>query len=165
MPNEPERVYWDACVFIHRIQGTAGKIDLLEQLTDLAQKGKLKLITSALTITEVLRGPDPDAPDEEQAELIIAYFENEYIEVRPVDVMIAEYAARLRRKFKGLKAVDAIHVATAHFAKVAVLQTYDHDDLLKRDGRMCDPPLAIREPAHPEAYPLFDDPPRDDDAG
>lgn len=128
----------------------------MEQLTDLAQKGVFKIVTSALTITEVLKGPNANSPNEEQAELILSYFDNEYIELRPVDVQVASYAANLRRQFKSLKTADAIHVATAHLAAAKVLQTYDYADLLKRDGLMCNPPLPIKEPAHPESCPLFD---------
>jgi len=55
MPSDRAAVYWDSCVFISRIQGDPERIDLLRQLTSLAEKGKLLIVTSVLTIAEVLR--------------------------------------------------------------------------------------------------------------
>lgn len=58
MPNRPPAVYWDACCFIARIQREPDRIADLEQLTELAEDDKLRIVTSTLTIAEVLQEPN-----------------------------------------------------------------------------------------------------------
>ncbi len=87
----------------------------------MAEAGKTEIITSALTLAEVLylRGHQPiPAAD---AEKLKRFFEHEYIVVNDVDRALAEEA----RKFvwdQGIRPKDAIHVATAIDAKVKGLR-------------------------------------------
>ena len=160
MPSKkPAFVYWDSCVFIDRIQRTPSRIDLVESITKYAASGDtLKIVTSILAIVEVLQGPDASLPTETQAKEIKEFFENDWIILRPVDRVIAEKAADLRRAYKAhkLKAADSVHLATPIHNNVAEFHTYDKDHLLILNGQCGSPPLAIIEPQHPEITPLFD---------
>ena len=155
--SKPLVVYWDSCVFIDRIQRTPARIELLESITNLAASGGLAIVTSTLTIVEVLRGPDSSVPTDAQAKAIKEFFENDWIVLRSVDRPIAERAADLRRAHR-LKTADSVHVATALHNSVVDFHTYDNDHLIKRNGRCGSPPLTIIEPNHPEDLPLFDPP-------
>ena len=154
MPSKVPLIYWDSCVFIDRIQGTSGRIDLLTELTERAERGDLKIVASTITIAEVLRGPDEKATHEEQEERIISYFENSWIELRPVDRRVAEEARRLRR-IHHFQTVDAIHVATALSVGADCLHTYDGAHLLNKNGMCGNPALSIIEPRHPDAKQLM----------
>jgi len=156
MPSKPPKVYWDACAFIGRIQREPDKIVELEQLTELATQGKLLIVTSTLTIAEVLKEPALGPSDDEKFRSIADFFENPWIILRNVDRRIAETAAKLRITYEKLRTPDAIHLATAIRWQVVAFHTYDHKDLLKRNGLIGDPPLEIVKPCYPEKNPLFD---------
>ncbi len=113
MPNKRPVVYWDSCVFIDRLQETGDQVELLHQLTDLAEKGGLLIVTSTLTIAEVIRLDNPDLmPWEELQKVHTYFFEHDWISLRTPDRHVTEEAARLRQGY-GLKTVDAVQLATA----------------------------------------------------
>ena len=54
MPDEPNGVYWDACVFLHYIEGTPEWMPILDSLLEEASETKrLVIYTSSVSITEV----------------------------------------------------------------------------------------------------------------
>lgn len=54
MPDEPTMIYWDACVFLHYIEGTPKWMPILDSLIDDANKtGAIGIVTSTLSIVEV----------------------------------------------------------------------------------------------------------------
>lgn len=159
-------VYWDACVFISKIQGDPDRIDIIEELVGLAKKEKLIIATSVITEGEVIRWPSHGAtdPHPDADQLIDDFFKNPWILRRTVDGAIMGHVRRLRAANKGLRLPDAIHVATALRYSVSCLHTYDHDDLIKRSGKLSldgKSFLKISKPEHP-GRPLFN---RDLEAG
>jgi predicted nucleic acid-binding protein len=151
MPNKPTLLYWDSCVFISAIQQTAERYPTLKAILDLAATEKVIIVTSALTIAEVIKlDVDNAAPDQlaTDAAMIRCFFENDFIAVRNVDRLIAERAGEFVRKHT-IKPPDAIHLATAAFSKCSCLQTYDRP-LLRLDGQIGWPALSIKTPSHPE---------------
>ena len=46
--------YWDANVFLGWLKDEADKVDYCRPVIEAANAGKIKIVTSALTITEVL---------------------------------------------------------------------------------------------------------------
>lgn len=158
---EPERIYFDTCVFIEILQQNVPKrFDASDALRHKAAQGSAIIVTSAVSFTEVNKLPESKIPlPEEQSKLILAFFENRYIAVRPVTREIAEKAHELTRTH-GLTNLDAIHVATALIAKVPVLYTYDgpkqkRKGLLRYDGQIGIPPLRIENPPDPLAGTLL----------
>ncbi len=115
-----------------------------------AEAGNLQIITSALTITEVLwpKGRQPEIPLD-QAQEVQDFFEHEWLAIVTVDRLIAERARALVWNHK-VRPQDAIHVATAVDAKVEQFDTYD-GDLIDLSGKIGDPTLAIGHPNVPEA--------------
>lgn len=112
MLDEPT-VYWDSDLFLSRIHRTPGRIEVLEEITNRAERREVIIATSAFTMVEVARLDELDLLPEEEEQRIVDFFENPYIVVLPLDDETARVARRLIREHRGLKGKDAIHIATA----------------------------------------------------
>ena len=156
----PDAVYFDSCLFIELLQQSdQERFDACEGLRAKAEVGEIIIVTSALTITEVNKLKDSPELPEVQSRIILAFFENPYIAIRPLDRGIAEYAHELTRTNK-LSNNDAIHVATAIKNKVPVLYTYDSKKgkpkgLTAHHLKIGNPPLRIEIPPDPDDQSLF----------
>jgi predicted nucleic acid-binding protein len=145
-----EQIYWDSDAFLGWFQEEPGKVELCEGTIERAQNGETLIITSALTIAEVLwlRG-GPPIPQEKD-KLVRKFYRRSYIRVRDVTRAVSESAQDLVGKY-GIRPKDAIHVATA---KVIALETFD-EWLLKKSGVVGNPNLIIRKPIPPAQPKLF----------
>ena len=122
-----------------------GRVDNCQSILLAAERGEIRIVTSALTLTEVIKikGKATLAADSEDT--IRAFFEHEWIVVRDVDRFIAEQARDFIWKYK-LQPYDAIHLATAYKMKLQHLDTYDRTDLGKLDGKLGVPEMKIGKP-------------------
>lgn len=136
--------YWDSNCFIAIFENEIGRVDNCKSVLLAAKRGELRIITSALTLTEVIKikGKPIKAEAEDR---IRAFFEHEWIIVRDVDRFIAEQARDFIWKHN-LQPYDAIHLATAYKHKLRFLDTYDHADLGKLDQKIGSPQMTIGEP-------------------
>lgn len=140
-----DRRYWDSDCFLGWLLAESDKAPQCGQVLEEAQIGNVQIITSALTIAEVLvlRGR-PRLPPSDRG-IIERFFRNDYIVVRSVTRRISEMARDLVWDY-GIAPKDAVHVATAMEAKLALLNTFD-GELLKRSGAVGEPKLLIDRPA------------------
>jgi predicted nucleic acid-binding protein len=140
-------IYWDTDAFLGWFQNESGKAELCEGTLQRAEKGEAAIVTSALTLAEMVwqRGA-PKLPDSKK-EIIRKFFRRSHIRVHNVTRAIAEQAQDLVWK-DSVKPKDAIHISTALYLKVAAVETFD-EDLLKKSGTIGDPPIIIRKPAAP----------------
>ncbi len=138
-----DRVYWDSCVFIHCIQQTPQHIRILRNITAYAEAGKITIVTSALTLAEVVKC-DTTLPKSEQEQLISEFFKNSYIAVRQVDRRVSDMARGIVRDH-GLKPPDAIHIATACITNVSEFNTYEQK-MLGKSGSISELKAAIAIP-------------------
>lgn len=154
------RRYWDSSAFLAWLLPEPEREDACNSVLRAAEDGELELVTSALTLTEVikLRGK-PELKREHEA-TIAKFFENEYIILRNVDRFIALAAQRLVWE-ENLSPKDSIHVATALRWKIPVLDTFD-DDLIALNGKLTleegnpnSPRLEITMPHVPIQLPLI----------
>jgi predicted nucleic acid-binding protein len=153
MSQNRTRRYWDANVFVALIKGEEGRADVVEVVLEAAQRGETEIYTSALTLVEVVKRPDGEAPVSEQDEdTIRAYFQHEFIVIVPFTADMGEGARELHWH-RGLRWRDAVHVATAIRARADVLETYDNQ-LLAISEQVGDPPLLIAEPAWEGNVPM-----------
>jgi predicted nucleic acid-binding protein len=144
----PELIYWDSDAFLGWLQEEQDKVELCKGPLERAKAGEVLIVTSALTIAEVLwRRRGPRLP-KDKAEILRRFFRHSYIRVRNVTRAIAESAQDVVWNH-GVMPKDAIHVATALDAGAAVLETFDAE-LLKRTGMVGSPPLLIRKPIPPK---------------
>jgi predicted nucleic acid-binding protein len=159
MPNN-RSVYFDSCLFIELLQQDhKDRFEACDDLRIQAARMDLLIATSALTIAEVFKVRGVGSFSDDKSKKILAFFENQYIVIRPVDRYTAEMAHDIARKHS-LTCNDAIHVATALIAKVPVLYTYDgvggrRKGLLRHHLKIGKPALRIEQPPKPSAGPIF----------
>ena len=110
------------------------------------------IVTSALTLAEVLTVKNEQPVGPEMREKVEKFFRSEFIAVENVSRRIAEAAREVVWTHR-VKAKDAVHVATALHARVEALHTFD-GDLIKRSGLVGVPPLVVCRPV--VAQPLLD---------
>ena len=139
MPNEPKQIYWDACIFLHYIEGTPQWMPILDSLLEKASKsGELIIVTSTLSITEVaFAKTEKDGKALEsntEAANDALWNDRSAIKLVEYNEIIAREARSLLRQAvqagRGLRPMDAIHLATAVNRNVDDLHTTD--DTLKK---------------------------------
>jgi predicted nucleic acid-binding protein len=148
-----ELIYWDSDCFLGWFQEESGKVELCQGTLARANAGDVLIVTSALTIAEVLWMRRAPLIPEAKANLVRRFFRRSYMRVRNVTRAISESAQDLVWS-KGIKPKDAIHVATALDASVMALETFDHH-LIGKNGLVGNPPLIIRRPIAPQQGELF----------
>lgn len=139
-----ERRYWDSDCFLSWLNDEPGKADLCGDVLVETSEGKILIVTSALTITEVLKLKGKSKIPVEQEKEVIDFFRNEYIVIRNVTRYIAE-CARNYVWYNGINPKDAIHVATAVDDKLTLLNTFD-SGLISKSNTIGKPPLLIETP-------------------
>jgi predicted nucleic acid-binding protein len=124
--------YWDSVAFLAYFLAEKGRVDSCEAVLEEAEKGKILIVTSALTLSEVLalRGAKRLVPRPKMKARVIDFFKNEYIAVQNVTREVAELSRDLVWDH-GIKPKDAIHVASAIAAGVTVFETYDRPLITK----------------------------------
>ena len=155
------RAYWDASTWIKLISNKQDQQAVKDrwhcrQFFEEALNGRRQLLTSAVSIVEVLRveiepGVSPPPIPPEVKERIVALFDEPYVVLIPLDPARAQEARDLRWRFPWLKTVDAIHVASAVYAQADVLHTFDGEGgqprrMLSLDGMVASPSLSIMVP-------------------
>lgn len=121
---------------------------------DQARAGRLRLAASAVAWTECLTGALSEGETERTAAFRRALSDSALVVIAPVDVAVAEEAARLlaavpdgaSKKSRGprLELPDAIHVATAAVLEAAAILTNDGAwaEAVAAEGRRAPAPLA-----------------------
>lgn len=142
-----ERRYWDSDCFLGHICGEPGKAPLCAAVLNEAEHGKILIVTSALTIAEVLNLRHAKPIPKAERDKVTAFFKNPYIHVRNVTRRVAEIGRDLVWDL-GVAPKDAIHVATALDARLDLMNTFDGDPL-KKSGQIGSPPLVICHPHGP----------------
>lgn len=100
------------------------KRDECYQVIQEAEDNRITIVTSALTIAEVLAVRyQPQIPSAKR-DLVEKFFMNDWIVVRPLTRQVAEIARDLVWG-SGIKPKDACHVATALSVKAPFLHTFD----------------------------------------
>jgi predicted nucleic acid-binding protein len=134
MPDEPKRIYWDACVFLHYIEGTQEWMPILDSLLEEASETKgLVIFSSTISITEVAfaktekdgKALDPNV----EAAIDALWNDRSAVKLVEYNETIAREARRFLRQAvqagRSLKSMDSIHLATAANRKVQDFHTTD----------------------------------------
>lgn len=146
-----EKIYWDSDCFLAWLQAESGA-DSCRQVLEAAQDGSVTIITSALTLTEVLAMRRRTAIPKDKRDEVINFFKNEYIVVRNLDRKIAEIARNLVWDSE-IDPKDAVHVATALSLGLGMMHTFDAA-LIRKTGTLGTPRLIIEQPR--ATQPKFD---------
>ena len=108
---EDRRVHVDANVLIYRVEAIEPYATASEPLWQALQDGECEVVTSELTILEVLVLPFRNR-DRTLAELYRSLLSTEGFSCLPIDRGTLELAAEVRARFR-LRTPDAIHAASA----------------------------------------------------
>ena len=152
-----ERRYWDSNVFLAWIKGEEGRVEVCEEIAQMAHREECTIVTSAITLAEVVRPRHKGKPEmtEEEDRQILAFFSNPFIRFVDLTPPLAAQSRQLQWRY-GLGVRDAIHVVSAIAAKATVIESYD-PDLRKVDPKAVPGCPDIREPTG-KPLPLFDRP-------
>jgi len=144
MPTQAR--YWDSCSFLGWLSEEPDKVDECRGVIRQAEAGNVLIVTSSLTLVEVIKLKGEKALVEEYEPTIREFFKHAWIIVRQLDRFIAEDARQLVWQH-GFDPKDSVHVATALRGGVKRLDTFD-DKLISRSGEVGD--LVIGRPDLPE---------------
>lgn len=143
-----ETVYWDANCFLGIFNNEQDKVKACQGTTTKAEEGDLIIVTSAITLVEVIRMKGQPRLKREDENKIREFFLHKYISIQNVDRVVAEVARDLMWRHSTLQPKDSIHVATAILRKVSRMHTFD-GELLKLDNKYGSPKLHICTPDIP----------------
>jgi predicted nucleic acid-binding protein len=138
------RRYWDSCAFLAWLLPEPEREDACRSVLRAAEDGELELVTSAFTLTEVIKLKGKTELKIEHERKIADFFKSDFIILRNVDRFVAVAAQRLVWEHN-VAPKDAIHVATALHWKIPVLDTFD-DVLLGLNGKLA---IESGNPASP----------------
>jgi len=125
-------VYVDSCVFLSWFKDEPDA-DECKGLFDSADKGEIKIITSSITLTEVIKlNRSIEIPHTDVIKLR-NFFEKDFIMIASLERRIAEKARELIWKNPHLQPKDSIHLATAIYLEIQKLYTFDNDLLKLKD--------------------------------
>ena len=143
--------YWDTCNFLTILKGDPNDLEgCIDVLTE-AQNGRLKIVTSSITLAAIIKltpQGEPALPQSEESRIIETFFIHDYFIFRDFDRKTAEISRRISWEL-GVKGFDAMHVATAIRAKVDYFETSDTDLINKIQGKIGDPLIVVRKPHLP----------------
>ena len=82
------------------------------------------------------------------------FFGRNYVIRAALDVPVVELARDLVRRYRGLKPLDAVHIATALHHNIPILETFDGAMIRLVNGKVGNPPLVVRNPLYEGTLPL-----------
>ena len=110
------------------------KITTCEHIVKKAHAGEIEIVYSVITLTEVIKMKDRPRLKEEQEEEIREFFDNEFLIPANVDEWIGTLARNLIWNHN-TEPKDSIHVATAIYHNIPIMNTFD-EKLLGLDGEL-----------------------------
>ena len=159
MPNKPRLLYWDSCIFLAWLKDenrAEGEMSGLMSVVREIEKKKFSVITSVITITEVL----PVSSGPEVITKFKELFQRSNFQMINVDERIASKASEIRNHYvteskqgkrQSLGFADILHLATAINIEASIFHTFDgsgeKQGLLDLNGDVAGYPLVIEKPS------------------
>ncbi len=155
--NKPKKnvpkYYWDANVFLHLIDETSDKIDVLNAILNKASNNEVIIYSSVLNITEVAYGQEERmqgnlSPDviEKIDKLWHPSSPIKLVEIHQTILLKSRELIRLCAKegLTGLRSADSIHLATAQNMNVDEFHCYEKENKLKKYAEKIN--LLVKKP-------------------
>lgn len=161
MPANKRKVYWDACVFLAWLYDEPNDVGVIEGMEDIVNQvdsGKITLITSIVTRTEILES----RMTPEVKKKFDAFFQRKNVVMINLDHRIGDLSHEIRAFYDAQGVVlgsnDCHHLATAIIHDAGEFQTLDGSGKKKKgkliplSGMVADKyPLKICAPNTPQA--------------
>jgi predicted nucleic acid-binding protein len=164
-------VYWDTCIVISLIKkeqrADSTETEAIRELRRKLDAGEITVVTSAITLTEVLDSEIPDGNRGELQKLQQMPDRFSLVDVGPAEAEKAHairdhYKKMPEKQGKTVSTPDAIHLATAIIWECDAFYTFDEKDhdgkktlgLLPLSGDDAVDNLVIRKPPPPAERPL-----------
>ena len=144
--------YWDSATFLAWLLPEPAREADCRAVVRAAERGEALLVTSALTLTEVIHLKDRPPIGPAQEAKIAKFFAHSWISVRNVDRFVGEMARQLIWRH-GVKPKDSIHLATAIRWNIPLLETFD-EGLWALSGKLGKPAVRISAPHEVEILEL-----------
>jgi hypothetical protein len=140
-------VYWDSATFLALLNKDDSPKDceLCEDVWSECERGLTLLVTSTLTIAEVIFMKGTPKLDPAKRPLVNNYFRAEHIILKPLTRTIAELARDVVWDIN-INPKDAIHIATAVTYKIGIIHTFDKGLLNRNTLNVQGFTLNIRQP-------------------
>lgn len=153
-----KRRYWDSDTFLAYLEGDKEKSPKIMGIIQAIEKNEVEIITSALTITEVLYLKGHPKITKDSSDKIADFFQNDFIKIVNLDRKIAEIGRDLFLNY-GVRPKDAVHLATAihvndHILPIECIDTFDKE-MLRLTEKIGNPPIRICIPDAPYQTPLI----------
>lgn len=116
------RIYWDTMLYVYWFENNLKYVRRIEEIYSAMQRRGDRLCSSSLVYAEVLVGPTT-TNDLDGKAAVNGFFMSSEVNVLPFSMNAATIFADLRAA--GLKAPDAMHLATAAHAGVDLFLTHD----------------------------------------
>lgn len=144
--NNTPLYYWDTCLFLAWLKDeerSTGEMDGVRDIIQRMKRRDVKVMTSVLTVVEVLAARIPVGIDGAFKDLL------KRVNRQSIDIRVASLAHDLRNHYvaagRSIKTPDAIHLATAIHYRAAEFHTFD-DKLLVLSGNVGGHRLIVCKP-------------------
>jgi predicted nucleic acid-binding protein len=133
--------YWDAGVFcsFFNARFEPARASIVRALLEDAEAGRIVIVTSTVSLAEVLKVDREHPLTKASEDKIVAFFEKPYIRLVSADRLICEAARQLIWRHSALEYKDAIHLASAiqysRRASLDALFAWD-EDFTKLNGKI-----------------------------
>ena len=117
-------VYWDSNAFLGLLNGEQDKVQSCDDVWEAGERGLLMIVTSTLTVAEVIYAKGASKLDPIKRPLVNNFFRAGHIVQKPLTRSIAELARDVVWD-SNVKPKDAVHVATAAYYKIKEFHTFD----------------------------------------
>ncbi len=136
MPTNRKRIYWDASAFISYFNGVEDRLPTLDALLDDARAEEILIVTSVVSIAEVVYSVDEEGQkqltDESFGVIDLLLHDRKIISLVEVSPAIASAARNLIRdglaSGRPLTPMDALHLATAQLLEPAPAEIHTYDE-------------------------------------
>ena len=119
------RIYLDTNIFIYAFEETSRRSNLLKQIFATSDKETPFLVTSELSLAELLVHPY-EAADDKSIDAYDGFIRNSHwLEVCQVTRQTHIYAAVMRSQYRTIRLPDALHLSTAIGAQCSHFLTSD----------------------------------------
>lgn len=127
MTSKSPLIYWDTCIFLTLLNEDRKnpEFHFIKMIHEDAQKGKIIIVTSCITLTEAYFLRD-GKENKKNIRTIRNFFSNTYIRLVEVTRPIAEQTQEFRQKYhKQVDFEDAIHLTTSIDRDISTFLTVD----------------------------------------